>query len=254
MIRIAFPTDEHVPFQDDSARSVALKIVADFNPDLRIAGSDGMDFYALSKFDRNPKRGQQAGLQHEIDIWQETQREWRDAAPQANAFYLVGNHEDRLRRYLWRHPELWDLEVLRLPNLLKMAELGIYWEKDKGERANLELVIYNQLVIKHGSIVRKNSAYTARGELENEGLSISTLSGHTHRGGTSYARTRRGVVLGQEGFCLCSLEPEYMQHPNWQQGIVLATVTTEAVAMEPIPFYRAYGKTRAIWRDKEYIE
>ena len=228
-----------------------MQIAADFKPDLRIAGSDGMDFYSISNFDKNPARVKK-GLQWEIDAWSAGQREWRDVC--ANAFFLIGNHEDRLRRYLWRNPELFDLEVLRLPSLLRMAELGIHWETDKGERANQELVVHNRLVIKHGSLTRKHSAYTARGELEAEGFSISLLSAHTHRGGSTYQRTRRGVVHAHESFCLCSLEPEYLQHPNWQQGIVLATVTPTALSIEPVPFFRETGKVRAIWREKEYVE
>ena len=54
-MKIAFPTDEHFPFQDERARSIALEIVRDFNPDVLISGSDGVDFYALSKFSKNPK-------------------------------------------------------------------------------------------------------------------------------------------------------------------------------------------------------
>ena len=33
-MKIAFPTDEHFPFQDDQAREVAMMIVQDFDPDL----------------------------------------------------------------------------------------------------------------------------------------------------------------------------------------------------------------------------
>ena len=56
MTRLVFPTDEHFPFQDEHARSVALQITADFQPEIRIAGSDGLDFYGLSKFDKDPHR------------------------------------------------------------------------------------------------------------------------------------------------------------------------------------------------------
>jgi len=85
MTKIAIPTDEHIPFQDDRARAVALKIVADYQPDIRIAGSDGVDFYMLSRFDKNPLRAA-FGLQGEIDMWKASQREWRDAAPMPGRF------------------------------------------------------------------------------------------------------------------------------------------------------------------------
>jgi hypothetical protein len=250
--KVVFPTDEHYPYQDEHARSVALQIVSDFNPDVRIAGSDGIDFYSISKFDKNPSR--MKTLQKEIDAWTAGQKEWRDAAPEANAFFLVGNHEYRFTRYLYNHPELYDLEALQFPNLLGLVSLGIYWEKSKGDAANLELNLYNRLLIKHGNLVRKHSAYSARAEIENEFYSISTLTGHTHRGGSHYAQTRQGVVVAHECFCLCRLDPGYVQNPNWQQGIVLADVTAGSLSIEPIPFYQEHGLTKAIWRGKEYVE
>lgn len=249
-MKLAFPTDEHFPYQDDRARSVALQIVRDFKPDIRITGSDGMDFYNVSKYDKNPMRIK-AGLQDEIDAWQAGQREWRDAAPKATPFYLLGNHEDRLRRYLWNHPELYGLEALTIPNLLNFPSLGIEW---KGESFHEELDL-DSVVVKHGSLVRKHSAYTARGELENEFYSISVMTGHTHRGGTHYARTRRGPVTAVECFCLCGLNPEYVKSPNWQHGIVLATIQNHIPlpSIESIPFYPAGNKIAAVWRGKEYI-
>ena len=69
MIKIAFPTDEHFPFQNDRAREVALKIVQDFGPDVVPAGSDGLDFYKLSRFDRDPARMKAHSLQEEIQMW-----------------------------------------------------------------------------------------------------------------------------------------------------------------------------------------
>src|SRR3990167_9018667 len=80
-IKIAFPTDEHVPFQDKMAQSVAKLIVNDFKPDVLIRGSDGIDFYSISDFDTSPDRSNR--LQQEIDEWQRNEREWIDVAPNA---------------------------------------------------------------------------------------------------------------------------------------------------------------------------
>lgn len=249
-IKLAFPTDEHYPYQDEAARSIALQIVRDFEPDVLISGSDGLDFYAISAFDKNPARIK-TGLQNEIDLWKAGQREWRSAAPKSKSFYLTSNHDDRLRRYLWQHPEIADLEVLKLPNILGMAELGIVWEFDKGENANQELCIYN-LVVKHGTIVRKGSAMTARAELDREHYARSVLTGHTHRGGSHYVTTRDGLIQAHECFCLCRTDPEYIRHPDWQQGIVLATISPETIAVESIPF--SGRKLKAIFRGKEYSQ
>lgn len=241
--RIAFPTDEHYPYQDEQARSIALQIVADFNPNVMVSGSDGVDFYKLSKFDKNPDR--QHSVQHEIDLWIRGQDEWRSAAPDARRIFIVGNHEDRLRRYLWSNPELHSLRAVRLPNLLEL-------DKQQIEYSPREIVFFDKLVIRHGAVIRKYSAYTAKAELEKEKFAISVLSGHTHRGGSFFTSNRNGTIQAHECFCLCDLEPEYADRPDWQQGIVLATVSNQVLNIEPILFHTRNGKKVAFWRDKMY--
>jgi len=257
-VKIAFPTDEHFPFQDDQAREIAMMIVQDYDPDLLVVGSDGMDFYSLSSFDKNPDRVK-VDLQREIDQWKAGQREWAEAAPNAKKRYIPGNHEDRLRRYLWAHPELGGLEALKLENLLGFAELGIEWNEREYDHCEIEL--FGKLAIRHGRYVRNFAAGSARAELEADRYAISVMTGHTHRGGTVYAQTRNGIVIGQECFCLCRLDPEYMPRPNWQQGIVLAEVTENTLNIEAIPFdwstagsaSRSFHRWKvAHWRGEEY--
>ncbi len=244
--KIAFPTDEHHPYQDNEAIEVALRIVEDFQPDEIIVGSDGMDFYSVSKFSKDPARLKGFNLQDEINQWKATQRKWMSAAPSARRRYIPGNHEDRLEKYIWDHPELHGLEALKLPSLLDFDEIGI-------KEVEQEIAYGDKLLVTHGSIVRKDSAYTAKGELASQFYAISTMTGHTHRGGTHMATTRRGLVQAVESFCLCDLNPAYIKGaPNWQHGIVLATVTDFGVSFEPIPFFKYLGKTRAIWRGKQY--
>ena len=251
-MKLIFPTDEHYPFQDEKARAVALQIANDFDPDLRITGSDGLDFYAISRFDKDPRRIKANGLQDEIILWTKGQREWQEATPNANAWFLRSNHDDRLQKYLMRHPEMYDLKVLQLPVLLGLDALGIVWEHEKGENANYELLIENRLLIMHGEIVRKFSAYTAKAILDQEMNQISILSGHTHRGGSYFIQSRLGVIQAHECFCLCSLNPGYVRKPNWQQGIAMATVTKNCLAVEMVPFSHRGSKVYAQWRDKEY--
>jgi len=249
LTKIVFPTDEHHPYVDWSALSVARKITKEFDPDVRFAGSDGVDFYSISRFDKDPELFRN-GLQDELDSWTTSQEMWRKVTPGAKVYFLVGNHEDRLRKYLWKNPELHGLRALSLDNIFKFKELGIKMAECEGQEQNF----YNQLVVKHGSMVRKHSGYTARGELEKEMYHISVLSGHTHRGGQVMVTTRTGVKQAVEGFCLCDTSPNYMHKPNWQNGLVLATVDKAGVQFELIPFHKdRKGKMTAKWRDKEYV-
>lgn len=188
-------------------------------------------------------------LQNEIDAWKAGQREWRDASPNATPFYLIGNHEQRHIRYLWRNPEYAELNVIQLPSLLGFEELDIPWE---GEDKHRELDIDKRLLITHGNVVRKYSAYTAKAAVEAERYARSVMIGHTHRGGTHYTSNRDGVVQGIECFCLCRTDPEYMSNPDWQQGLVVAEITKEKLNIEPILFTRSGDKLKAVWRGKEY--
>lgn len=250
--KVAFPTDEHYPFQDEAARHIALQITRDFSPDLLVCGSDAIDFYSISKFDKDPKRA--FNLQTEIDSWRSGMRDWISAAPDARRFFIPGNHEDRLRRYIWRHPEMAGLEVLSLNNLLGFRYLNIECEERViGENYGQSELEIGPLVIKHGTVIRKHSAYTARGEMEKEFYQVPTLfTGHTHRGGVHYANTRNGVVRAFECFCLCDTDPSYVNSPNWQQGLVLATIYGTLIQVEAIPFFNDGGQKRAIWRDSIY--
>lgn len=244
-MKIIFPTDEHQPYVDKYALAIAMKIAQDFDPDIRIAGSDGMDFYAISRFRKNPDRLKEGGLQAEINAWVEAQQEWRDATPNAKVKFLRGNHELRLEKFVWDHPELIDLLTLKLENVLQLKKLHIQL------LPNDEFVVDN-LMIQHGEYIRKHSGWSAKASLESLYHARHLIVGHSHRGGSYYATTVDGIVQAHEGFCLCSLEVEYIRRPNWQQGITLATVEDGITTVESVPFFNDKKGKVARWRDKEY--
>ena len=247
--KVAFPTDEHYPFQDPRAVALAQKIVHDFKPDILIRGSDALDFYSISRYQKS-RAVFSGGLEDEIEAWHKGEREWADVVPKGTEKpFLVGNHEERLQKYILANArELEFIDGLQLPNLLDFKRYGIRMAY------NNEKVVDGQLLIKHGEMVRKFSAYTAKGELEKEKYGITLMTGHTHRGGVHYTTTRRGVVAAYECFCLCSTNPSYASNPDWQQGISLATVHPDGVQVEMIPFFIKGNKYYAHWRDKEYVE
>lgn len=235
-------SDLHIPYHDPHAWQLALNIVAAVKPTgINLLG-DMADFYRLSVYDKDPKRFEDGGLQEELDQWYRMARELQRAAPEGCRYrYIIGNHEDRLRRYLNRNPELYGLRALEIPSLFRLAELGIEYCDGEIE------IVPGYLVGKHGDVVRRDSAYSAKGELEKERYAISTITGHTHRLGTHYVRTRRGVVKAHENGCLCLLDPEYVKLPNWQQGITMATHWGgELFHVEDIPFLNSGDALKAV--------
>jgi len=231
--RILELSDIHFPYHDPYAVNLATRVVGMWQPDVVIINGDAVDFYAVSAYDRDPNQLRAGGLQREVDCLGEFLGELNRVKPAAAIVqYLPGNHEDRLRRYLWRHSELYGLSALELPNLLQLDKHGVQFFPDEIELAG------GELVVKHGTFVRKWGGLSALAELENEKYSVSTITGHTHRIGFTMIRTRHHLIGGWEGGCLCDLKPEYVKHPNWQQGVTLITETTGSnhFSVTQVPF------------------
>ena len=177
--RIVVIPDTHHPYQDEEAIQKVLKFIKDYKPTKIIMLGDHVDFYALSRFDKDPERI--TSLQGEIDSVQSLFKDLRKVF-KGDITYLEGNHEYRLIKYLMRNPEISSLKNLNtVPALLGLKEYGIKYKK---------MEIIHSVIFKHGDIVRRYSGYTARGEFENEGT--SGISGHTHRIGSHYHTNRNG--------------------------------------------------------------
>ena len=207
--RAIYLGDPHIPFHNEKALEIVFSFIKDFKPHKVFVLGDWIDFYDLSSFDRDPDR--KFSLQKELDLGRGYLEELADLTPKATRVFMQGNHEDRLRRWLWRNPDVSSLRGLDLDELLGLADLG--YESYEYHQ------VYNYgtgLLVKHGDLVRKHSAYTAKAELENDG--ISGISGHTHRLGTHFKRDHSGQTVWYEAGCLCDLEPHYNVRPNWQTG------------------------------------
>ena len=202
-------SDVHVPFQDHTACDMALRFIRQHRPDTIHLLGDICDFYACSKFDKDPCRRET--LQDELDETAQFLQRIRRSAPSARIIYSEGNHEFRLRRYLRSEAKaLASLRSLQLEKLLDLPSLSIQF-RHQDEPYRIGSLLYT-----HGSIVRKWSAYTAKAHFEKYGCSV--IHGHTHRFGSFYHSNITDVHGAWENGCLCGLQPEYVESPDWQQG------------------------------------
>lgn len=235
-------SDMHVPYHDPHAWQLVLRIVAHVEPAAVNIGGDLVDFYRLSNFDKDPDRYASGKLQVELDLAYAMLQQLRQAvSPFCTMRFVPGNHEYRLTRYLMRHTELHGLRALDLVSLLRLDELGIDYFEHEIE------IVPDQLILKHGSMVRKDSAMTARAELDRERYAISLIHGHTHRLGAYYATTRNGMVAAYENGCLCSLTPEFVHRPNWQLGCTMTThLGGDLFHVDSIPFLNQGTRMKAL--------
>lgn len=251
MITAVLYGDSHFPFQDEAALDIVGQVVRVSRPDFIVHMGDPIDAYQLSRFDKNPRRLHT--LQDEIDECRAHLVSMRILAPKARYILLEGNHPDRLRRMLWNMPEqvkaLNSLRaftaVMTWPALLGLDELGVefvpYGEESKH-------TFLPKFLVKHGSVVRKLSAYTARAELDK--YNKSGASGHTHRLGQFFHRDSNGNHIWIETGCTCKLDPEYAQDPDWQQGCVVMTFEPATGAFQAETVYIHNGS--AVFRGQFY--
>jgi hypothetical protein len=215
-------SDTHVPYQDEPSLNVIESITKDLNPEQVIHLGDLLDCYTISRFLKDPTRME--GLQEEIDEAKKVLERFNRVAPRAKKTLLEGNHEARLSKTIASMDgparELARLEsfqeAMKWPSLLNIQKYKWGWV---GENKQPTTELIPNMLFKHGTVVRKFSGYTARGEWENYGM--NGASGHTHRLSVYHHSTIRGSSFWVETGCTCSLKPEYMVFPNWMNGFVV---------------------------------
>jgi predicted phosphodiesterase len=222
-----FLGDIHFPFQDNKALDIAKKFMKWYEPDIIFLIGDMLDFYTLSSFDKDPRRIGQ--LQDEIDMGVEFLTELREEHPSAEIVYIEGNHEQRLQRYLHRHPEISFLKAIQFTELLNFDELKIQFFEYK------DPILYtDNFIVEHGHIAKKHAGATAKAMLMERNL--NGISGHTHRMAQVSWSCPTGMRTWTENGCLCNLHPEYISGtPDWQHGFSIGEYYQEVDKMEVTP-------------------
>lgn len=214
-------SDIHFPYQDDNAIKTMISFAKDYNPNNIYMNGDIVDFYNLSKFDKNPERKETVA--DEIFMVRKFFKKMRDNFPKSNIYFLHGNHENRLQRYLWENPELAKLAELDITNLFHFSDYGIkeikasrdYWGMDGGSIKQGDIIIMHGDAKLNGASTSKYAGYSAKNTMLG-GLQSSVIIGHIHRLAYVTHSTPQGVMVGIEGGCLCKIP----KNANWETGFV----------------------------------
>lgn len=242
--------DTHLPFHDEGALRVVQAVAQDLKPSVLLHVGDLVDCWQISRFDKDPTR--KDSLQDNIDAAREHLAQMAMIAPKARRVLLEGNHENRLTRTIWGlDGAARELPKLRLfqqsmtwPTLLETDKIGWEWIP---ERVQSKTPVLPKIITKHGTVVRKWSAFTAKGEWEKYGA--SGVSGHTHRLGAFYHRDHNGAAAWIETGCTCLLDPPYGSDFDWLQGCVVLTWSADRRLMAEDIIRIRDGS--ALWRGHE---
>ena len=181
-LSILVGSDFHGKEVDRFALEVFIDTAKRIQPDIICLNVDVLDFYEPTKWSRNPNR--LLDLQGEID-WsvENILKPIREAAPDAQIDFFIGNHEYRLIRYLAdTAPALASLRCLSFSELLCLKELRIGLVHNnaqldpEGSAYKTDFKVYGDcFTVTHG---RFGGQYPAAKELANQGR--SGTSGHVH--------------------------------------------------------------------------
>ena len=189
-------------------------------PDAIVFGGDLLDFWEISKFNKVPKSRET--IFEDIEFAHKLLKELRETCPKARIIFTIGNHDDRLRQYILENsPIFHGYEELTLRYMLKLKELNIETFEPEETSANWNgcTVVLDGVRMGHFKKVSKHSGYTVKGLMDDRCTSV--VQGHVHRLGLHCRTLDDGrVIWGVEAGCLCRLDPDYMDHANWQQGWV----------------------------------
>lgn len=168
---------------DEEAISIALAITKKINPDKVILLGDNLDLPEFGKY--RLSNAYSMTTQATIDRATLLCAQVRDAAPNAEIFWLSGNHEERLVNYVIDNakaafglrrgntPDSWP--VLSVPYLCRFDDYGVQYVP--GYPAG-QVWINQRLRCIHGDRVRSNGS-TAHAYLNTQKTSV--LYGHIHR-------------------------------------------------------------------------
>lgn len=239
--RILIVPDAHHPYHDRKAWGLMLKAGRVFRPDRVVCLGDLVDFYAVSFHPKDPNR--KRNLEFEIQAGCKALDDMASLGA-SRLDYVLGNHEDRLNRYLTSNaPELYNL--VRLEEAMGLERRG--WKVTQyRDHLTVGKMHFTHETGDAGMYahVRARAAFSA-----------NACIGHTHRMATHYAGNAHGTshVGAMFGHLLDVSTVDYMHRIRahaWQLGFGLGyhERSTGVVHLVPVPIieYRCLVEGRLI--------
>lgn len=206
-------SDVHIPYHDLPAIYASLEYFQKVGIDCLMLNGDILDCYQLSDHDKDPRKRHFAEEMEDCRLFLQALRK---EFPKCRIIYKLGNHEERLERYLMvKAPELLNVPDFELKNLLKFDELKI-----EAQTCDKQIFKFKSLNIIHGHEIGRSfipAVNPARGLYLR--AKTSTICGHFHRGSEHTERDLNGKISKYwSTSCLCELSPKWLPINNWSHG------------------------------------
>lgn len=216
--RVGILSDIHVPYHDETAVRTAVGHLQDIAIDALVLNGDICDFYAISRYMKDPR---QRDFKGELEDCRQFIAWLRDQFGSIKIVFKAGNHEERWNHWLWQHaPEISDERMMSLSAWLHLDKHGIDLVEDKRP------IMLGRLPVMHGH--EKPSGMSApvnqaRGAFLR--LHHTVLEGHGHRTSVHCEPDmwHSETTCWSTG-CLCDLRPDYARLNKWNHGFAVVDV------------------------------
>lgn len=231
-------SDIHVPYHSETALQASVAHLKAVGINGLVLNGDTADFYAISRWTKNPAKRDFKSELHQI---RQLLGWLRQEFPEIPIVFKSGNHEERWNHWLWQHaPEISSEKEMGLEVWLHLDRHGIALVEDQRP------IMAGKLPIMHGHEKGKGISAPvnqARGAFLR--LHHTVLEGHGHRtSGHCEPDMWGSEVFCWSTGCLCDLRPEYARLNKWNHGF--ATVKVDPDGMFDVSNYRiANGRVRS---------
>ena len=226
--RVLFVPDTHAPFHDPIAWKAFLAAAKEWRPHRLVIQGDFVDFHAVSAHAQNPTKARR--IVDELANIHEMIADLQSIGA-SEVVYTEGNHEDRLRRYIWQNASALD-GLLTVQALLKLPSNWQYIPYQQPFRIGKVLCVHDVGKCGLGAIRQSMAA-----------VSGSVIMGHIHRaelvikgnlGGGPHVGACFGWLGGPEA------DQDYSSismRSSWSHGLGLGLYhrATEHLTVFPVP-------------------
>jgi predicted phosphodiesterase len=197
-------SDIHVPYHNIQALTLALKYGLDNDVNTILLNGDIIDFYAISRFEKDPRK---RNFGHEVLMTRQFLGTLRKLFPHAAIYYKCGNHDVRYDHYIMRNaPDLLGMDEFNFESLMHLDKYNITFIPDK------QIIHAGKLTILHGHELGASvfsPVNIARGLFLR--AKDSALCGHHHQASEHTEPNINGkITTCWSVACLCELHPDYM--------------------------------------------
>ena len=201
---ILFLSDIHIPYHNIQALTMALRYGVEQKVNTIYLNGDIVDFYAISRFEKDPRK---RDLAKEVLYTRDFLRTLRGIFPNASIYYKCGNHDVRFEQYIMKNaPDLLGLNEFNLETLLHLDKYNIHFIP------SLQITHIGKLTALHGHELMTSvfsPVNIARGLFLR--AKDSAICGHHHQASEHSEPNINGkVVTCWSVACLCELHPDYM--------------------------------------------